>query len=336
MTAGNNGASKPEDDDPFGYLYADGQAAGAQPPGQGGYGYPGPAAQPGVPRTSYNQVRTVGERQYGQVPPQGAYGQQAPPQYGQQNQQQYGQPNAQYAAPETYPGGAPTAQSGSVGYGGGRGSGSGPGRGGPNTKALLIAAVAVVAVVLIGIGAALMTGDDSDGKKDEAGSSAGPADEVQESPKPEKSEKPSQKPVDLPKQDAATLTLGGMAGLDNSVKGSKGANGMYVTGFNHVGSSVIWRADIEQAGSYRLEVRYAIPAKDANATLSVNGEKNGQPVGLKNFIKSSDADWAKNWQTTWAPVDLKKGSNEIKLSCEAGNQCDVILDWVEVTSALSS
>ncbi|MDT0488350.1 carbohydrate-binding protein, partial [Streptomyces sp. DSM 41640] len=54
MTAGNNGASKPEDDDPFGYLYADGQAAGAQPPGQGGYGYPGPAAQPGVPRTSYN------------------------------------------------------------------------------------------------------------------------------------------------------------------------------------------------------------------------------------------------------------------------------------------
>ena len=66
MTAGNNGASKPEDDDPFGYLYADGQAAGAQPPGQGGYGYPGPAAQPGVPRTSYNQVRTVGERQYGQ------------------------------------------------------------------------------------------------------------------------------------------------------------------------------------------------------------------------------------------------------------------------------
>lgn len=104
MTAGNNGASKPEDDDPFGYLYADGQAAGAQPPGQGGYGYPGPAAQPGVPRTSYNQVRTVGERQYGQQVPhqQQAYGQQAPP--------QYGQPNAQYAAPETYPGGAPTSQ----------------------------------------------------------------------------------------------------------------------------------------------------------------------------------------------------------------------------------
>ena len=149
MTAGNNGASKPEDDDPFGYLYADGQAAGAQPPGQGGYGYPGPAAQPGRPRTSYNQVRAVGERQYGQVPQQQQYG---------QPQQQYGQPNAQFAAPETYPGGAVTAQSPSVGHGGGRSGG--PGRGGPNTKALLIAAVAVVAVVLIGIGVALTTGDD--------------------------------------------------------------------------------------------------------------------------------------------------------------------------------
>src|SRR6478609_9476838 len=97
MTAGNNGASKPEDDDPFGYLYADGQAAGAQPPGQGGYGYPGPAAQPGVPRTSYNQVRTVGERQYGQqVPQQQAYG--YPPQAPQGGPNgAYGRPNPQYA-----------------------------------------------------------------------------------------------------------------------------------------------------------------------------------------------------------------------------------------------
>ncbi|GFM98565.1 hypothetical protein Sfulv_33760 [Streptomyces fulvorobeus] len=92
MTAGNNGASKPEDDDPFGYLYEDGQAAGAHARGQGGYGYPGPAAQPGVPRTSYHQVRTVGERQYGQhVPHQQTYGQ--PP------QAPYGRPHPQHAAP---------------------------------------------------------------------------------------------------------------------------------------------------------------------------------------------------------------------------------------------
>ncbi|MEU5714888.1 CBM35 domain-containing protein [Streptomyces sp. NPDC020403] len=326
MTAGNNGASKPEDDDPFGYLYADGQAAGAQPPGQGGYGYPGPAAaQPGVPRTSYNQVRTVGERQrsYGQVPQQ-AYGQQPPPQ-----QQAYGQPHSPYAAPETYPGGAPSAQSGP--QGGGRGNG--PGRGGPNTKAMLIAAVAVVAVVLIGIGAALMTDDDTGGKKkDEATSSSGPDGQVEQSPTPDRS-KSSEAPVELPKQDAASLKLGGTAAVANSVKGAEGPNGSYVSGFNAVGSSVTWRATMESAGAYRLTVRYAIPDKDANATLTVNGKPNPQPIGLKDFINSSDPNWEKNWQTTWAPVSLDKGENEISISCQDGNQCDVILDWVEVTPA---
>ncbi|MEU9205230.1 CBM35 domain-containing protein [Streptomyces sp. NPDC048332] len=331
--AGNNGASTPEDDDPFGYLYEDGQAAGAQPPGQGGYGYPGPAAQPGVPRTSYNQVRTVGERQYGQVPPQQAYGQPQAP-YGQQNGQygqptaQYGQPNAQYAAPETYPGGT-TAQ---VPHQGGRGSGGGPGRGGPNTKGLLIGAVAVVAVVLIGIGVALMTDDDKGGKKDEATSSSGPAGEVEQSPTPEPA-KSSEAPVELPKQDAASLKLGGTAAVDKTVKGAEGPDGSYVSGFNAVGSSVTWRAAMEQAGSYRLTVRYAIPDKDANATLTVNGKPNSQPIGLKDFIQSSDPNWEKNWQTTWAPVDLVKGENEISISCQDGNQCDVILDWVEVTPA---
>lgn len=52
----HGGANKPEDDDPFGYLYEDGQAAGATSPlSGGGYGYPGasagghPGPQPGVP-----------------------------------------------------------------------------------------------------------------------------------------------------------------------------------------------------------------------------------------------------------------------------------------------
>ncbi|MFB8124207.1 CBM35 domain-containing protein [Streptomyces bacillaris] len=331
MTAGNNGASKPEDDDPFGYLYADGQAAGAQPPGQGGYGYPGPAAQPGVPRTSYNQVRAVGERQYGQqqVPPQPGYG--YPPQqaYGQQPAPQYHQPNPQYAAPETYPGGAPTAHRGPAQDGGGSG-----GRGGPNTKALLIAAVAVVAVVLIGIGAALLSGSDGDkDKKNEAASSEGPAGEAKESDKAKEPEKkPEESPaLELPKQDAATLTLGGSTTVESSVEGAQGVNGTYVTGFNNVGSSVTWKANMPTEGSYRLTVRYAIPAVDANATLTVNGKPNSQPIGLKNFINSSDTNLEKNWQTTWAPVDLKKGENEIKISCEDGNQCDVVLDWLEVT-----
>ncbi|MGW0788419.1 carbohydrate-binding protein [Streptomyces sp. NPDC002911] len=320
MTAGNNGASKPEDDDPFGYLYEDGRAAGAQPPGQSGYGYPGPAAQPGVPRTSYNQVRTVGERQYGQVPQQQAYGQQP---------QQYGQPNPQYAAPETYPGGAPTAQSQSAGYGGG-GRDAGSGRGGPNTKALLIAAVAVVAVVLIGIGAALMTGEDNEGKKAEAGSSEGPADEVEDSPQPEKSSTSSQKPVDLPEQDAATLTLGGTASLDNTVKGAKSANGQYIS-LNEVGRSATWTVDVPESGPYTLYVTYGVPGKDAKTSLTVN---DGDPrsINMKNFAHAAEGDLEKGWTTTYAYVQLEKGSNKLMLSCNEGDSCDANLDQLSLKS----
>ncbi|MGW1882208.1 CBM35 domain-containing protein [Streptomyces sp. NPDC001970] len=325
MTAGNNGASTPEDDDPFGYLYADGQQAGATPPHQGGYGYPGPAAaQPGVPRTSYNQVRTVGERQYGQVPQQQAYGR--PP----QAQQQYAhQPTAQYAAPETYPGGAPTRQVPSAGHGHGGGRGRGP-----NTKGLLIGAVAVVAVVVIGITAAVMSSGDDDGNTPQANPSSGaPAGQVGPSEDPTKGSGEEDKPAELPKQDAATLKLGPPAALAKVVKGAQGTDGAYVTGFNAVGASVTWKATLEEEGEYRLYVRYAIPAKDANATLTVNGKPNTNPIGLKNFIGSSDPNLEKNWQTTWAPVTLKQGENELKLSCEAGNQCDAILDWLEVKRA---
>ena len=316
MTAGNNGTSKPEDDDPFGYLYADGQAAGAQAPGQGGYGYPGPAAQPGVPRTSYNQVRTVGERQYGQqVPQQQAYGQ--PP------QAPYGQPHAQYAAPETYPGGASASQ---VSQQGGRGAGSG--RGGPNTKALLIAAVAVVAVVLIGIGAALLSdGDDPDKKTNEAGTSAGPAGAVEESKKPEKSKEP-EAPAELPEQDAATLTLGGTAALENTVKGAKSANGQYIS-LNEVGRSATWTVDVPEAGPYTLYVTYGVPGKDAKTTLTVNTEA-PRSINMKNFAQAAEGDLEKGWTNTYAYVNLTKGSNTLKLSCETGDQCDANLDQLSL------
>ncbi|MEU8526254.1 MULTISPECIES: CBM35 domain-containing protein [Streptomyces] len=314
MAAGNSGANTPEDDDPFGYLYADGQAAGAQPPSSGGYGYPGPAAaQPGVPRTSYNQVRTVGERQYGGG-------------HGQVPQQSYGQPHAQYAAPETYPGGQQTRQSPIPPQ---RGHGGGAGGRGPNTKGLLLGAIAVVAVVVIGITVAIVTnGDDDKGQTGGGTPSAGPT-VVEESPGGEPSAEET--PQELPQQDAATLKLGGTAALAKDIKGAEGADGAYVTGFNALGSSVTWQASVETSGQYYLSVRYAIPAKDANATLTVNDKPNSNPLGLKNFIKSSDPNLEKNWQTTWAPVKLKKGDNTIKLSCEPGNQCDAIFDWLKIT-----
>ncbi|WP_405506138.1 CBM35 domain-containing protein [Streptomyces purpurascens] len=310
MTPGNNGASTPEDDDPFGYLYADGQANGAQPP-SGGYGYP----------NSVNRVRAVGTRSYGQQPQAGA-GQTAA--YGQAPQQQggYGRPNAHYAAPETLPGGggATTAPQHQVpGGGGGRG-----GRG-PNTKGLLIGAIAVVAAVVIGIGVAMLGGDKDDNKADDqAGSGQDQSQSTEPSPSASKS---AAGKTELPKVDAKAMRLGAGLTTASDFKGAKADGGVYVTGFNQVGSKVTWSVDgIKKAGDYRLYARYSIPGVDANATLLVNGKANTQPMGLKNFIGSPKGDWEKGWQTSWAPVTLTKGTNTIELACNEGNQCDAVLD----------
>ncbi|MEU0588987.1 CBM35 domain-containing protein [Streptomyces sp. NPDC006132] len=311
MTPGNNGASTPEDDDPFGYLYADGQANGAQPP-SGGYGYP----------NSVNRVRAVGTRQYGQQP---QHAQPAP--YGQVPQQQgaYGRPNAHYAAPETLPGGAPTAQTQMhSGGGGGRG-----GRG-PNTKGLLIGAIAVVAAVVIGIGVAMLGGDKD---KTEAGNETGttPTQSQESKPSPSSSDGGAAQ-AELPKIDAKALRLSPGVTTASDIKGAKADGGVYVTGFNQVGAKVTWTvAGIEKAGTYRLYVRYGIPGVDANATLLVNGDAQSRPVNMKNFGGLPKGDWEKGWQETWSNVTLTKGTNTIELACNQGNQCDAVLDqlWLQ-------
>ncbi|WP_151483618.1 CBM35 domain-containing protein [Streptomyces albicerus] len=310
MTPGNNGASTPEDDDPFGYLYADGQAAGAQPPsGGGGYGYPG----------SVNRVRPVGERQYGQpaqpTAPTAQYGQQVPPQQG-----TYGQPNATYAAPEAFTGGAPTTYQPLPDSGGGGGRGRGP-----NTKGLLIGAVAVVAAVVIGIGIAMLGGDSDKDKGDDA---AGPAPSAGESVEPSQSAtKGAAEPAELPKIDAKALKLGPGVTTAADISGAKAAGGVYVTGFNQVGASVTWSvSDIPKSGKYTLFVNYGVPGKDANATLTINGEAQTRPLNLANFAKGPEGDYEKGWTNTYANIQLNKGTNTIAISCAQGNQCDANLD----------
>ncbi|MFC8435683.1 CBM35 domain-containing protein [Streptomyces sp. NPDC057253] len=308
MTSGNNGASTPEDDDPFGYLYADGQANGAQPP-SGGYGYP----------NSVNRVRAVGQRQYGQQPP--AQAPTAPTAaYGQVPQQQgaYGQPSAHYAAPETFPGSAPTSQQPMPGHGGGGRSG------GPNTKGLLIGAIAVVAAVVIGIGVAMLGGDDD--KKD-TGNQAGTTPSASQSSQPSPSASSTEEAAELPQADVKTMRLEGGPGTASDVKGAKSDGGVYVQGFNQVGASVTWTVNgIKKAGVYRVYVRYSLPAEDANATVTVNGKSASRPLNMKNFGGLP----ANEWQETWAQVTLTKGTNTIQLSCQQGNQCNALLDQFSV------
>ncbi|MFJ6570097.1 CBM35 domain-containing protein [Streptomyces sp. NPDC091292] len=333
MTAGNNGASTPEDDDPFGYLYEDGRAAGATPPsGGGGYGYPGPR--------SYNQVRPVGERQYGQQAqqaqqappgygqaPTAAYGQQGQQQYGQQGQQQYGQPHPQYAAPETQPGGH---QPGGPGAGFGAAQGGGRGRG-PNHKGLLIGAVAVVAVVVVGIVVAITTSGGGDDKK--TGDQAGSTPSTATSDKPtEKATEKAQTPGELPKIDAKALKFAGGTTTASDIEGASADGGVYVAGFNQVGASVTWTVDdIPKAGKYTLNIGYGVPGKDANATLTVNGTAQTNPLGLKNWAGAPEGDYVKGWTKSYAYIELNKGTNTLMVSCAEGNQCDANLDqfWLE-------
>ncbi|MFD5476538.1 carbohydrate-binding protein [Streptomyces hawaiiensis] len=311
MTPGNNGASTPEDDDPFGYLYADGQANGAQPP-SGGYGYP----------NSVNRVRAVGTRPYGQQQPQAT--QTAP--YGQVPQQHnaQGRPNAHYAAPETLPGGAQTAQQRMPGGGGGRG-----GRG-PNTKGLLIGAIAVVAAVVIGIGVAMLGGDkDKDKASDEVGTNPTQSQESKPSPSASKA---GESKAELPTIDAKALRLGGGAALSQDVKGAQSEGGIYVGNLNQVGSSVTWTVNgVPEDGAYTVFARYSTVDEDQEMTLTVNGKPFGNKLNMGNFTHTSDGDFAKGWTKTYAWPTLNKGTNTISLSCQDGDKCNVLLDqlWLK-------
>ncbi|MCX3061603.1 carbohydrate-binding protein [Streptomyces beihaiensis] len=339
MAPGNNGASTtPEDDDPFGYLYADGQAAGATPPsGGGGYGYPQTRSSHNPVRA--NQVRTVGERQYGQQVPgqQQAHPQQAYPQAGypqpgypqQAGPQQAGGPDAYYSAPETLPGGAPQGPPGS--YGPQQGGPVPPQRGGgrgPNTKALLIGAVAVVAAVVIGIGVAMLGNGDDKG----ADASDKPSGATQSAPPSQTSSQTAQAPVDLPKTDAKSLKLDGGATTASDVQGAQAAGGVYVGGFNQVGAAVTWTInDIPKSGKYTLFVGYGVPGEDQSVTLTVNDIASSTPVKLKNWAGAQQGDWEKGWTQTFNFIQLNKGTNTIKISCEQGDQCNANLDqlWLK-------
>ncbi|MFJ7149435.1 carbohydrate-binding protein [Streptomyces sp. NPDC100445] len=304
MTPGDNGASPPEDDDPFGYLYADGQARGAQPPSGGGYGYP----------NSVSRVRAVGERTYGQ--PQAGYGQGAP------QQAPHGQPSAHYQAPETLPGGAPVGRSAAP---------PASGRRGPNTKGLLIGAVAVVAAVVIGIGIAMINGHTDDNKSTDQ---SGPAPTRSQSTSPSPSGSGTPAAGELPKVDGAdkSLQLAGGATGASDVTGARSADGSYVGGLNQVGASVTWTVnDIPEDGPYTLVVNYSATGEDQSMSVTVNGKPFGSKLGLRNWRSAADGAFDKGWTKSYVWPDLQKGSNTIAVSCQPGDKCNVLIDrmWIK-------
>ncbi|MFI1965823.1 carbohydrate-binding protein [Streptomyces pathocidini] len=320
MTAGNNGANTPENDDPFAYLYrseggTDADASAPAAPSTGGYGYPHQTAQPGVPRTSYHQVSRVGERRYG--------GQQAPNPYGQQHGNQSQSPNPHYAAPETLPGGAPhqPASHGHGGHGGGRG---------PNSKGLLIGAIAVVAAVVIGIGVAMLS--NGGGGKDEADGptqSTGGASQESQGPSeaPAEPDKDDAKPFASKKVDAASLRIKGPTTAASDIQGARSETGSYLM-MSGPGASATWTVNVPKDGQYTLFVGYSVPGKDAATTLVLNSKVREAPTQLKNYAMAKEGAWDKGWTRSFAYVELNKGTNTIEFYSMTDNQTQYALDQV--------
>ncbi|KNB51466.1 carbohydrate-binding protein [Streptomyces caatingaensis] len=291
MTAGNNGGAdgtgKPEEDDPFAYLYrSEGATQGGQTP------------QPGVPRTSYNQVRPVGSRQYNQQPPGGTYGAGVPAQH---------QPAPHYAAPETLPGGAPAPRQGPP-----------PAPQRPKRRGLLIAAIAVVLVVAGGIGTAMVMNQDSgDDKSTSVTADGSKSPSAEEKKKEEKKKdgddnKPTGKPVTDLNRDAATLRLGGGATTSKDVKGAPSDSGAYVV--MKPGASIEWnKVAVQSGGKYTVWVDYSVPNGDVGASLWIDGGKQERTVNLKSWGPDT------NWSHTFNYVQLDAGKHDIKLSCESGS-----------------
>ncbi|GAA2489584.1 hypothetical protein GCM10010406_27200 [Streptomyces thermolineatus] len=301
MTAGPNGT--PENDDPFAYLY---RGEGEQGAGQG------TAGQPGVPRTSYNQVSRVGERRPSAP---GGYG--YPPQAPQ---------------PQPQPGGqGPAAPGGRAASRQAAGAAQG---GGPNRKGLLIGAIAVVAAVVVGISvAALSSGDDEDKQADDPAATA-PADPGGEDPGNKAADGDDDKGKD--KKDAKkfktltafanSLRLDGGATASTEHAGASGPNGAYVDHMNVVGASATWTFDVPEAGPYTFFIGYGNAGETATPTLTVNGTAQDRKINMDNF--TGEKDWSKAWTKTFSFVNLNKGTNTLKISCEDGDKCGFNLDKV--------
>ncbi|MBO8194356.1 hypothetical protein ITI46_22215 [Streptomyces oryzae] len=340
MTAENNGTgAAPEggEEDPFAYLYrqeGDGQQSAA------------PVQQPGVPRRSFNQVRAVGERQYGYGYPQqqqrsgygypqqqSGYGypqQQSGYGYPQQPAPPESQPSAHYAAPETMPGGRAAARQ--------QGVPGGNGRGGRNRTGLLVGAIAVVAAVVLGIGAAIFFNDDSSAEEPQAGDTGGNSQQDDQGQGGNdnsgnggnKHKRPA--PKALPKEDAAGLNLAG-ATVAKQVPGAQSRGGAYVD-MNQPGAAATWEMkNLPAGGKYTLHVRYGVPGKDTEANLTVNGNPESRPLRLKNFSHAKEGDWENGWTNSWSNIQLHKGQNSIRIACDSG--CEANLDKVWLTRGWS-
>ena len=112
----------------------------------------------------------------------------------------------------------------------------------------------------------------------------------------------------------------------HDVPGAKGAGRHVCVDGRRPGASVTWTVD---EGGRVQAVASATASRQGRQDLADRQRQGpGRSLNMENFAHAPAGDWAKGWTYTYAYVDLNKGTNTIKISCEQGNQCEVNLDQV--------
>ena len=102
---------------------------------------------------------------------------------------------------------------------------------------------------------------------------------------------------------------------------------------NHPGAAATWEMKgVPAAGKYTLHVRYTVPGKDADAALTVNGKPESRSLRLKNFRHAKEGDWENGWTNSYSYLQLEKGPNSVRVSCDSG--CEANLDKVWLNQGL--
>ncbi|MFZ8755923.1 family 16 glycoside hydrolase [Microbacterium sp. HMH0099] len=135
-------------------------------------------------------------------------------------------------------------------------------------------------------------------------------------------------PADRGWYEAEEARLTGGAKVDWEHSGYSGAG--FAGGMWSVGSAFEFTVDVDAAGTYPVNVRYANGPNPAPGAKDVNLYVNGQKIGPWEF--PSTTDW-KTWRTVTRDLDLQAGSNTIALKYDTGTKGNLNVDVLSLGAA---
>lgn len=100
--------------------------------------------------------------------------------------------------------------------------------------------------------------------------------------------------------------------------------GGYATGFNSIGTKVLFAIEIENPGTYNLGICYATTDKQtATASIYVNDIKHKQVI-------MEQTQHPTEWQTADCKVNLKKGINFIAIQRDSDDNGMLNLNYIQI------